>query len=128
MVSQIGFYPANQSVHLPFIIQLIGNSAEIRNSHLWWFASYVNRTWVMAPQARIDAYSWIAHLHGCFIPHKAVRPHSEDLRVAIWLEINAGLIVGTLVCKGYKHTYFEFVTLPPALKKLLKQKHQKRLT
>jgi len=29
--------------------------------------------------------------------------------VAIWLEIKAGLILGTLVYKGYKNTHFEFV-------------------
>jgi hypothetical protein len=99
MSSQICFYPAKQSAYLPFMVQLIGNSAEIRRSELWWFASYLNRTWVLAPQARIEAFPGIAHLHGCFIPHKAVRPHSEDLRLAFWLEIKAGLIVGTLVCK-----------------------------
>jgi hypothetical protein len=41
-----------------------------------------------------------------------VRKHSEDLRVAFWLEIQAGLIHGTLTFKVFPNTYFEFTPDP----------------
>ena len=78
-MSQIHFYPTNQSVHLPYLIQLLGSPADLRNTPLWWLNPYINRAWVLAPQARIEAFPSLAHLHGCYIPQKAVRPHSEDL-------------------------------------------------